>query len=460
MVQTAMQLSGRNIKERLTFSTSVPAEQASATTVCSDLSSRIGNAKITVTWDAPKARAGKGNAMCKSVTFYTGKGCTGQQGLTIARLAKKGPFLPHHEKLDAISVRRSRGIRGSLRKYPSKPVTQRHEDIVTDPSPQCVFVAEGGGCRGQGGDEGVSRVGGDEATEGIAAGGPEFPDEVDTPDDIPARQRFAKYRGLKSFRSSLWDPKDAQGNKGRGQQCSMSHIPLTKTSFPSPFPHPNLPSAAHRSPSLPNTHAFSPLTTGRGCRRSWMSGWQQWIEARCLERLPHESTNCGLPIVVTGLLQHETCMTVLHFSMKKADSFAPPIKSKQRLLFHCSFRRFYTRPTFSTDDINLDKHKFERFLLPGSYPTSVMKRKAVVHYMFHQPEDGRCWWGCLPGGKGDLIHSKRTMHSTSLSQLPLSSLLSLLTPPSLVPAGGALHQPVVLFTKCGRRGRIREPVGT
>ncbi|KAL0796915.1 hypothetical protein Bca101_068292 [Brassica carinata] len=138
------------------------------------------------------------------------------------------------------------------------------------------------------------------------------------------------------------------------------------------------------------------------------------------------------PIIAFGLLQHESKMSVLHFSVKKFDGYEDPIKTKEELMFHVGFRQFVARPVFSTDN-----HKMERFLHPRrfslasvygrisfrslplvvlkiseGYPQRVSKMKASVRYMFHNPEDVR-WF-----------------------------------------------KSVEVLSKCGRRGRVREPVGT
>lgn len=50
-----------------------------------------------------------------------------------------------------------------------------------------------------------------------------------------------------------------------------------------------------------------------------------------------------LPVLLTALLQFESHMTVLHFGIRKHDSYAPPVRSKQGLLFHAGFRTYPAR---------------------------------------------------------------------------------------------------------------------
>eukprot|EP00250_Pteridium_aquilinum_P012088 c20503_g1_i1 orf=59-2500(+) len=274
----------------------------------------------------------------------------------------------------------------------------------------------------------------------------EFPDEVDTPLDVPARQRFAKYRGLKSLRTSSWDPKESLPQE-YGRIFSFENFQRTQK----------------------NVFAKADEVDEGRVAGSVHLGAYVRLHVKDLSSssaLKVQSTYTETPLVVCGLLQHESKMSVVHFSIRKHESFLEPLKSKESLVFHTGFRVFKTRPIFSTDDINMDKHKLERFLHPGrfsvasvfapicfsplplvvfketgiegrltlaasgslksvdsdriilkkivlsGYPLRVQKQRAVVRFMFHNPEDVR-WF-----------------------------------------------KPLELTTKYGRRGRIKEPVGT
>ncbi|XP_027091606.2 uncharacterized protein [Coffea arabica] len=274
----------------------------------------------------------------------------------------------------------------------------------------------------------------------------EFPDEVETPFDTPARKRFAKYRGVKSFRTSSWDPKEslpaefarifAFDNFSRTQK----HVLAKAQEMEQGNDDEIIPAGSYTRlhiKEVPN------------------------VVASKLSNLTKT-----MPVISCGLLQHESKISVLHFSIKKHDTYTAPLKAKEELTFHVGFRQFVAKPLYSSDNINSDKHKMERFLHAGrfsiasiyapisfpplpvialkndgeaaspvvaavgslrsidpdrillkkiiltGYPQRVSKLKATVRYMFHNPEDVR-WF-----------------------------------------------KPVEVWTKCGRRGRIKEPVGT
>lgn len=61
------------------------------------------------------------------------------------------------------------------------------------------------------------------------------------------------------------------------------------------------------------------------------------------------------PIVV-GLLEFEHKMSVMNVLLKHSNNTEQPIKSKERLIFQCGFRRFAASPIFS-QHTNGTKHK-------------------------------------------------------------------------------------------------------
>lgn len=63
-----------------------------------------------------------------------------------------------------------------------------------------------------------------------------------------------------------------------------------------------------------------------------------------------------VPIIVYGLLPHEHKMSVLNVLLKRTNDYDVPIKSKERLIFQCGYRRFIVNPIFS-EHTNSGKHK-------------------------------------------------------------------------------------------------------
>jgi len=155
-----------------------------------------------------------------------------------------------------------------------------------------------------------------------------FPDEVDTPLDSTARIRFQKYRGLKSFRTSLWDRKE------------------------------NLPADYSRIFQFENFDRT---------RRRVMSEEVQgvsigsYVTVHIRGVAPHmvnDLTDKDGSLVVMSLFPHEHRMSVVNIAVRRS-ALAPddPVKSKERLVFQLGWRRFAACPLFS-QHTNGNKHKY------------------------------------------------------------------------------------------------------
>jgi len=250
----------------------------------------------------------------------------------------------------------------------------------------------------------------------------EFPDEVDTPLEIPARQRFQRYRGLKSFRTSAWDPYE------------------------------DLPVEYSR---IWEFEAFA--STARASRQQYADECSEVAEggvsaAYCCIRLRGvaasviESQLRGVPFILSGLFDCEQKVSVVHGHISRIKDYEEVMKSKDEVVMHAGFRRFPARPIYSEIPRKTStnkKYKFMRFLhqevtacasfyapvvfppcrllvsvtpegapfpelaaagsvvsvdpkqlvikriLLTGYPFRTQKNKAVVRFMFFNPEDIR-----------------------------------------------------------------------
>ncbi|XP_051848111.1 pre-rRNA-processing protein TSR1 homolog isoform X2 [Antechinus flavipes] len=163
-----------------------------------------------------------------------------------------------------------------------------------------------------------------------------FPDEVDTPRDVAARVRFQKYRGLKSFRTSPWDPKE---NLPQDYARIFQFQDFSRT----------------------RKRIFKEVEEEES--EGAEVGWYVTLHVTGVPASVGESFGQGAPLVAFSLLPHEQKMSVLNMVVRRHPGNEEPVKSKEEMIFHCGFRRFRASPLYSQHTA-ADKHKAERFLRP------------------------------------------------------------------------------------------------
>merc|ERR1719171_858704 len=157
----------------------------------------------------------------------------------------------------------------------------------------------------------------------------EFPDEVDTPIDVAAKERFQKYRGLKSFRTSAWDPyEDLPVEYSRIWEFEAFNS--TGRAYKQQF-----------------ADACDEITVAGQDGKEDEFGTSALYCTLYIKGVPPtvmETQARGVPFVLSSLLPCEQKVSVVQGNVARVKDYTEVIKSKQELWLHCGFRRFMARP--------------------------------------------------------------------------------------------------------------------
>ncbi|KAL9557881.1 hypothetical protein MBANPS3_001190 [Mucor bainieri] len=172
----------------------------------------------------------------------------------------------------------------------------------------------------------------------------DFPDEIDTPMHITARERFARYRGLQSFRTSPWDP--------------YENLPIDYSRI---FQFENFGRTKLR---VVNQAIVGNVKPGRRIT--------VWISNVPLQA--YEAYDRTRPFILFGLLQYEHKMSLINLQVQRDNAYEETVRSKDPMVMHMGFRRYNVKPIYSqnTNKGTNHVHKFERFMKMGrSYVATI-----------------------------------------------------------------------------------------
>ncbi|ETI20222.1 hypothetical protein G647_08256 [Cladophialophora carrionii CBS 160.54] len=290
----------------------------------------------------------------------------------------------------------------------------------------------------------------------------EFPDEIELPPDVLARERLAKYRGLKSLRTSEWNHAEDIPHQPQ-EYTRLLQVPEYKKSYNS---------------VLKETLAGDVLAGTK-------------VEIHLRDVPVSLQSSASAPSSMFSLLRHEHKHAVINLTMTLHSDIDQPLKSKDEVIVQIGHRRLVTNPIFSAaGQTPNDVHKFDRFLHPG--------RTAIATFI------GPMTWGSVPvlvfrrqstavNNDDDDGTAPPQLVDASSNTPPASTLRLIGTATTLPPSSARvvakriiltghpckIHKKLVtirymffnredvlwfaalpLFTRRGRQGFIKEPLGT
>ena len=167
----------------------------------------------------------------------------------------------------------------------------------------------------------------------------EFPDEIELHPNVLARERLARYRGLKSLKTSHWETSEDRAHE---------------------------PEDWDRLLQVPDHKRAKKQADNDALVGGVQPGKRVHVHIRNVPLSFRHDYRPGKPLALYSLLRHEQKRSVVNFSMTLSSDHPNPLKAKEEIIIQCGPRRFAIKPLFSQlGNTPNNVHKFQRYLHPG-----------------------------------------------------------------------------------------------
>lgn len=270
----------------------------------------------------------------------------------------------------------------------------------------------------------------------------EFPDEIELHPNVLALERLARYRGLKSLRTSHWETSEDRAHE---------------------------PEEWNRLLQVPDYTRAKKQVNSDAVAGGVQPGKRVHVHLRNVSLSLRQTYNPTKPLALYSLLRHEQKRTVVNYSITLSSDHPNPLRSKDELILQCGSRRFFVNPMFSqSGNTPNNVHKFLRYLHPGQ--TAIASFVAPITWgsvpaLFFQPSVS------MPGKLLGLIATGTSLPASTsrviakrviLTGHPYKIYKKLVTVRYMFfnKEDVQWFKALQLWTKRGRSGFIKESLGT